>query len=172
MSTRLTPTQHSKIPSGARVILLCGISGSGKTCVAHSLEAEGFRRIASDRLAWERYGGNFTSQPWERQQELFAAVRSDIDAEIARSLEAGERIVVDATNCKRARRDALRRLCRSFDVEPVLVFLPGTYDILSRRLSGRQGLGPDDIIITDSQLRGFLEGFEPPTPDENAIEIL
>lgn len=157
--------------AAARVVLLCGISGSGKTVYARRLGEYGFRRISSDAMAWARYGGDFTAQPWEVQKALFADVNGDIDRELDAALCVGEKVVVDSTLCKRCRRDRLRAICRSRGVEPVLVYLPATYQTLQSRLSGRCGTGPDDIIISDSQLRGFCGGFEPPALDEPAVVV-
>lgn len=155
----------------ARAVIVCGISGSGKTRLAHALELTGAKRISADVLAWQRHRGDFSSLPRDRQQRLFADVREDIDLMAGRLLDEGVRIVIDATNCKRQRRDRLRQVCREHGVEPLLVYLPATFATLHERLSSRCGSGPDDIVIPDSDLHGFCSGFEPPAADEPHITL-
>lgn len=164
------PTDLNSL-TDARVVLLCGISGSGKTMLARRLEASGFIRISSDELAWARHGGDFTSLPWPAQQQLFADVRADIDSALARTIDSGRRAVVDATNCKRRRRDALRELCARRGITPRLIYLPATYPTLVQRLNSRRGTGPNDIIIDNSRLSDFCRGFEAPEADEHALTL-
>lgn len=155
----------------ARVVITCGVSGSGKTYLGRLLEAMGFVRVSVDAIAWRLYGGDFSHLPWEKQQELFRVARAESDRHLDRLLKDGRRVVVDATMCHRPRRDTVRAICREHDIEPLLVYLPASFETLLRRLSGRRGKGPDDIIIPEEQLRGFFNGFEPPESDESFIEL-
>lgn len=150
----------------ARVVLTCGVSGSGKTYLARRLEAEGFRRVSSDRLIWQRFGDGFPSLQAEERKAAFADVGRQADAELKRLLEAGERVVVDATFCKRTRRDAVRALCREMGVEPLIVYLDVPRRELLRRLALRKGAGPDDQIVAASELDSYLENFQRPAADE------
>lgn len=157
--------------TSARVVLTCGVSGSGKTCLAKALEEHGFIRVSADELAWRSYGGDFTSLPWSGQQELFGEVRDEIDAELESLLTSGCKVVVDSTMCKRGRRQNVIEICRRHGVEPLLVFLDAGYETLRDRLASRQGKGPNDIVIPDAQLREFCSNFESPGSDEPYVRL-
>ncbi len=156
-----------KISDYPQIVLTCGISGSGKTYFSQKLEKSGYIRLSSDEIAWQIYGGDFTSLPHEKQQKIFAEAATHIDCELDHLLSSGSRVVVDSTLCKRRRRDALRAICMKHNIVPVLVYLCATYETLHSRLSTRTGIGPNDIIIPDSDLMSFFQGFEVPTSDEH-----
>lgn len=117
--------------------------------------------------AWQIHGGDYTSLPWPLQQELFRRASAALDNALALALDRGESVVVDSTMCKLKRRRAMRDICLSHGADPLLVYMPATYDTLRSRLARRQGDGPDDIIIDDNRLRSFCEGFEVPGDDES-----
>lgn len=155
----------------APVVLMCGISGSGKTYFAHLLEQHGYRRLSADCLAWGIYGAEFAGYDPVRQREALACCNRRLDELLREALAAGERVVVDSTLCKRPRRDALRRLCAEAGVKPALVYLDCDLALLRSRMAGRKGLGPDDQIVPDSRLEMFYANFERPGDDENPIII-
>lgn len=156
-------TQPSDTPS---VVIMCGISGSGKTHYAKALAADGYTRISADQLVWEEYGDSFVTLPQDCRMQAFKDVQQRVANAVERAIAKGEKVVVDATMCKRARRDDLVGLCRRLGVEPLIVYLKAPYELLSERLANRHGCGPDDQIVTDAQLRRYCGNFEPPAPDE------
>lgn len=148
----------------ARVVLLCGISGSGKTHYARTLEAQGYRRLSLDRLVWDRYGPLPDGLPLPLRREIFRNAGAEMAKELERWLDSDPavRIVVDAPLCKRAGRDRLRALCRDRGVTSGLVYLSAPPEELRRRLAARTGNGPDDQRVPESDLAAFLRDFEPP----------
>lgn len=161
-------TQPSDAP---RAVIMCGISGSGKTHYSMALAADGYTRISADQLVWEQYANTLTTLPQDTRRQVFSNVHTRILNEVERSLANGKKVVVDATMCKRPRRDALVEVCRQQGVEPVIVYLEAPYGLLSARLANRRGIGPDDQIVTDTQLRQYCGNFEPPAPDEPHIIV-
>lgn len=155
----------------ARVVLMCGVSGSGKTFRSRELERNGFVRLSPDEIAWRRHGPGFLSLPFEQQKPIFAESFATLLAETGRLLDEGRKVVVDSTMCKRQKRDLMREVCRRHGVEPLLVWLDVPADRLRRRLADRRDTGPDDIRVSDRRLAQFLAGFEPPTPDEHPLTL-
>ena len=143
-----------------RVILMCGISGSGKTYFARNLERYGFIRVSA-----------VDSLSPEMQMEVFRAADDEILEIVLRMLKDGKRVVVDSTMCKRSKRDAMRRACALAGTEPLLVYLEASLSTLSRRLESRRGVGPDDLIVPLSRLHSFVSNFQPPQSDEPHIVI-
>lgn len=158
--------------SDSRVVLMCGISGSGKTVYARSLQQLGFVRLSADGIIWEKYGDSFASLPFSEQKPVFQSLDRVIADELARLLDAGNRVVVDSTMCKRFKRDNIRAVCARYGIEPQIVYLKASLDVLSQRLAARTGNGPDDQIVSSEQLQGFYANFEPPQPDEIFLEII
>lgn len=161
---------HSDGPQ-PQVVLLCGISGSGKTHYALGLQAEGYRRLSADEIAWAEHGRDLVDMPLDRQRQVFIQANRTLLDQLEQALRAGDRVVVDSTLCSRAKRDAMRDLCRRFGTEPRLVFMQATKEVLRRRLGRRRGLGANDQPVSLARLECFCSGFQAPTPDENPLVI-
>lgn len=151
----------------SQVIFMCGISGSGKTHFALQLESQGFSRLSTDALIWEKIGDKLFSLPRDEQKRLFAECREEIYKKLVDHLNGGKKVVVDATHCKRSVRDDLRNLCAKNGVNPVFVYCYADKDELKRRLSQRKGSGPDDLIVREEDLHNYWLGFERPQNDES-----
>lgn len=163
--------RYPALPPDTRVVATCGISGSGKTTYAKTLESVGFRRLSLDRIAWENRPQDLDNLSLEERREFFGACSRNMMSELDALLAVGERVVVDATMCKRAGRDALRDVCRRHGLEPLLVYFPVDRATLAARLSCRTGAGPDDQRVSESDLASFCQGFQPPAPDEAALQV-
>ncbi|MCH5237284.1 MAG: ATP-binding protein [Muribaculaceae bacterium] len=155
-----------------QVVLMCGISGSGKTHYARQLEKEGFIRLSTDSLIWEKVGAKVFNLSKEKQKGLFAECKEQIRNQLNTLLKSGQKVVVDATHCKRSVRDEVRNLCAGMGTDPVFVFCCADKKELWHRLSQRKGSGPDDLIVTEEQLNNYWQSFEPPQEDENDFLFL
>ena len=143
-----------------RVIVVMGVSGSGKTTVGALLagkmgwpyaEADEFHPPAN--VAKMAAGHPLTDEdrgPW------LQAIRAWIDARLA----GGEPGVVTCSALRRAYRDLLR--------EPgvTLVYLHGTRELIERRMAARHGHFFKPVLL-DSQ----LATLEEPTPDEGVVTV-
>lgn len=156
----------NELPENARVVLMCGVSGSGKTVLSRRIEQMGFVRLSADELIWERYGDTFPDMPADERRAIFGRTATEIENMIDRALTRGERVVVDSTLCRRAKRDAIRQVCRRHDVTPLFLHLDPDADTLRHRLGMRTGSGPNDQIVPECDLESFIRNFEHPGPDE------
>jgi gluconokinase len=147
---------------GATIIVLMGVSGSGKTTIA---------KVLSDRLGWPfRDADEFHPQanidkmaggtpltdedrwPWLR------AIAAWIDEEHA----AGKSAIVTCSALKRSYRAVIvgaRAYVR-------LVYLQGSEALLASRLAGRHG-----HFMPPALLRSQLDDLEEPGPDEHALTV-
>lgn len=153
------------------VIMMCGVSGSGKTFIARQLEAEGYLRLSPDRLVWDEYGSSYAWLPTQRRHEIYMAA---IDSEIARLpglIAAGKRVVIDCSMCKRRRRDAVAAICDAAGVSHIIARLSTNPAVLARRLAVRGDTGPDDQKVSAADLSRFLADFEAPGPGEHFINL-
>jgi gluconokinase len=145
------------------IVIVAGVSGSGKTTVGSMLAGRlGWRFADADvfhpaaNIAKMRAGLPLTDEdrrPWLRA----------IGAWMDERIEAGESAVVTCSALKRAYRDAL------LDGRPQvrLVFLAVDRDLVARRLTARHGhFFP--LQLLDSQ----FEALEPVGPGERAVSIV
>ncbi len=143
------------------IVIIFGVSGAGKTTVGellarelgwHFLEADDFHPAAN--IEKMRSGYPLTDEdraPWlERLRD-----------QIKRSLTAGERTVLACSALKRKYRQRLR-----VDGEVKLVFLRGSYALISEQLSHRRGHFFDPAL-----LQSQFDDLEEPKPDESALTI-
>ena len=156
----------------SRAVIMCGISGSGKTFNALRLLSEGYVRLSADALVWQRAGSSLFSLPKEDQQRLFEESREEVKRQLVELLRSGRKVVVDATHCRRSVRDDIRKVCAEAGVKPLFAFCSADKEELWRRLSQREGKGPDDLIVTREALEKYWQGFERPLPDETDFILM
>ena len=144
----------------ARVLLLMGVSGSGKTTVGALLagrlgwpyaEADSFHSAANvEKMAAGRPLTDEDRWPWLR------AIRALIDERLAK----GESGVVTCSALKRAYRDLLRR------PEVKVIYLKGARELIAQRMATRQGHYFKSGLL-DSQ----FATLEEPSEEEGAITV-
>ena len=142
------------------IIVVTGVSGSGKSTVA--------KRLA-DRLAWE-YAEADNFHPAANVAKMHAGIPlTDEDrlpwlhaiaAWLDERIAAGQPAVVSCSALKRAYRDMLRR------PQARAVFLAGDHDLIARRIAARKGHFFPAALL-DSQFRDL----EPPQPDEDVLSV-
>ncbi len=146
--------------SAPLVLVVMGVSGSGKTTIAKPVAErlgwdfeEGDELHPAANIAKMKAGHPLTDAdrgPW------LMAVRGWIN----RQLDAGRSGVITCSALKRAYRDRLRRDGVRF------VFLQGAEAIIRERVKARTGHFMP-VSLVDSQ----FDTLEPPTPDEHPIVI-
>jgi gluconokinase len=142
------------------VLLLMGVSGSGKTTVGALLAERTHRRYAeaddfhpAPNVAKMAAGHPLTDDdrwPWLR------AIARYLDERIAR----GEPAVVTCSALKRSYRDLLRR------PEVQLVYLRGGRELIAQRMAARRG-----HFFGAGMVDGQFADLEEPAPDEEAITV-
>jgi len=142
------------------VLLLMGVSGSGKTTIGALLAGELQRQYAeaddfhsASNVAKMAAGHPLTDDdrwPWLR------AIGAWIDERIAQS----ERSVVTCSALKRSYRDVLRR------PEVLFVYLQGSREQIAQRLAARHG-----HFFKASMLDSQFADLEEPTPDEHVVTV-
>ena len=161
--------QPSDIDS--QVVLMCGISGSGKTFFSRKLEKRGYIRLSLDEMIWKKYGADFEKIPFEEQKDIFAATAAEMVDELETNIKSGNKVVLDSTFCKKGKRDRIVLFCKNLDIEPLIVYLHAPLSLLEKRMGTRMGTGPNDQIVPIERLAAFYKNFEAPRENENYITI-
>jgi len=145
-----------------RVLVVMGVSGSGKTTVA---------ALLAGRLGWHFEEGDGLHPPENVAKMHAGTPLTDADRRpwleiiagvIDRWLAAGESGVITCSALKRAYRDVI------VDRRPGvrLVYLRGDPTLVGRRLAARQG-----HFMPASLLESQFDTLEEPAPDEHALIV-
>ncbi len=172
LATRLTR------PSQAAIILMHGVSGSGKSFVARhlasSLEAVQIRSdVERKRLfgVWpaqtqtlppetELYSARATRETYLRLQSLARTI-----------VRAGYRVIIDAAFLNRADRHAFASLAKELAVPFLIVACRAPEDVLRERVSQRQSVGRDASDADVDVLERQLATAEPLDPSEACSSV-
>jgi predicted kinase len=149
-----------KSESGARLIILCGLPGSGKTTLGRALEGrlravrfapdEWMHALALDYYDEERRG-KIEALQWKLAQQL---------------LTLGLTVIIEWGTWGRSERDALRLGARALGAAVELHYLSALPDVLFERIQCR---GMEDPPINREALAQWFEIFQPPTLEEMAL---
>ena len=145
-----------------RILVIMGVSGSGKTTVGQALAARlGWTFVEGDRLhPPENVAKMQSGRPLDDNDR--APWLAAIAALIADWERRGIRGIVTCSALKRRYRDQIiggRREVR-------LVYLEGSHTLLAERLAGRRG-----HFMPASLLDSQFAALEPPSADENALTV-
>jgi gluconokinase len=144
------------------IVVMMGVSGSGKTTVAALLSAA---------LGWQFQEGDDLHPPANVEKMRSGTPLTDADrlpwlrtiaAEIDRWREQGASGVVTCSALKRAYRDIIIGSRR----EVQLVYLKGSFDLIRSRLAARH-----EHFMPAALLESQFATLEEPTPDEHPIVV-
>jgi gluconokinase len=142
------------------VLVIMGVSGSGKSTVAGMLAA---------RLGWDLAEGDDMHPPANVAKMASGHPLDDEDRRpwldkiagwIREHCDAGRPGIITCSALKKSYRDVLR------GDHVVFVFLLGTHDEIAARLSARHG-----HFMSAAMLDSQIQELEPPSPEEGAITI-
>lgn len=150
--------------SGARLILLCGLPGAGKTTLAARLAEE--RRAV--RLTKDEWLFALGSSPWDEPTgEKLEVELWHLAQEI---LRLGLSVVLDFGLWARVERDEFRSAARDLGVGVELHFLGASTDELWERIDARNSEPPwDSCPISRAHLDEWTAFFQRPDAAELAL---
>jgi predicted kinase len=146
--------------SGARLMIVCGLPGSGKTTLAKELETR-LRAVRfgpdewMDALSLDLYDeerrGKIEALQWKFAQQLLAL---------------GLTVIIEWGTWGRSERDTLRLGARAVGAAVELHYLHAPVEVLFERLQRR---GTENPPIERDALMRWFETFQVPTAEEMAL---
>ena len=155
----------------AKVYMICGISGSGKTAFSKQLEFYKIPRISVDEELWPDFYvlGDLISQ--EHKDFLYSEAIKRIKSRVFNFCKEGRSCSVDMPFCKKEQREAFSAHIKEAGGEPVLIWINTGLSVLKERLADRKGkAGPNNLPVFEEEIEMYWRGFQRPF-DEEHIEI-
>ena len=143
--------------SGPRLILVCGLPGSGKTTHAKQVEA----KLRAVRFSPDEWMNALEIDLYDSQmRERIEALQWTFAQHL---LKLGQTVIIEWGTWARAERDALRTGARALGASVELHFLDAPIDVLYARIQRRNQESPP-ILLDD--LKNWATAFERPSADE------
>src|SRR5271165_204363 len=146
--------------TGARLIIVCGLPGAGKTTLAKALDS----RLRAVRFSPDEWMDALALDLWDEEK------RGKIEAlqwELGQKLLAyGLTIIIEWGTWARAERDTLRLGARALGAAVELHYVSAPADVLFDRIQRRSVEKPP---IERGALSRWFELFQAPTPEEMAL---
>ncbi|MEB3335695.1 MAG: AAA family ATPase [Cyanobacteriota bacterium] len=163
----------SASPGPGALVLMHGVSGSGKSHLARALcQRHGWIHLRSDVERRRRFGGWGTPFDPVRQGDPYApAVTAELygvqlPAAAEAVLRAGLPVVVDATFLTRERRRGFQALADRLGARWLLLSCPVSLAVARERLAQRRREGGDPSEADGAVLLAQWQALEPPGADE------
>ena len=80
----------------SKVIMMCGVCGSGKTTYAKKKEQEGYIRLSIDEEMWKLYGRKGIDYPEEQYEKL----SEQVEAALQKKLLGERELIIRKNNMK------------------------------------------------------------------------
>ena len=145
---------------GGRLIIVCGLPGSGKTTHAKQLQT-GSRAI---RLCADEWLDALSLDIWdELMRERIECLQWQLGQQL---LNLGLTVIIEWGTWGRSERDALRLRARELGVGVELHYLSAQLDVLLDRVQRR---GMEDPPIKREQLLQWTNAFQAPTAVEQKL---
>ena len=144
----------------SRLIIVCGLPGSGKTTLAKALE----NSLRAIRFSPDDWMDALSINLWDEEKRVHIEA---LQWKIAQQLLAlGLVVIIEWGTWGRSERDVLRLGARALGASVELHYLSAPADVLFDRIQRR---GLEEPPIDRDTVTQWLNAFQAPTPEEMAL---
>ena len=145
------------------IIMMCGISGSGKTVCSRKKEKQGYVRLSLDEEMFSTYGAFGTDYPAEKYSMLVRGVKEKQRTRLAELTDSGKKVVLDYCFCSRDERESYRAFAEEHGASIMTVYMNCGFELLKQRVHERnRRIDGNSAFISDALLEQYYDGFERP----------
>jgi predicted kinase len=146
--------------AGSRLIIVCGLPGSGKTTLAKVLES----RLRAVRFSADEWMDALSLNLWDEDRRgKIEALQWKLAQEF---LALGLTVIIEWGTWGRSERDMLRVGARALGAAVELHYVTAPADVLFERIQRR---GTEKPPIERDAVSRWAEMFQAPTPEEMAL---
>jgi predicted kinase len=157
--------------STPEVLMLCGLTGSGKSTYADGMVKKGYELLSLDETMHERHGRAGIDYPAERYTEFENAINEELKLKLVGLLAVGASVVMDYGFWRRANRDNYKALIEKNGGVWRLIYFKASNEVLAQRLNARNKRNDANAVnVTESMLERFIAEFE--EPDHEGEELV
>lgn len=155
----------------SKVIMMCGVCGSGKTTFAKKKEKEGFIRISIDEEMWKLYGARGIDYPNDNYEELSSIVESKLQNDIVNYIKEDKNLVIDFSFWSKSNRKYYKNFLEELGADIQLIYLKIDKEALKKRIESRnKNHDANSQFIDEKTFEMYYNGFEDPK-DEGEVVI-
>jgi len=152
------------------VVMMCGVTGSGKTTFSQELEKEGFVRLSIDEEIWATHGRYGIDYPTEKIEEFQKDAERKLRDRLIQLIYAKQHVVIDFSFWNRERRDEYKQLIENAGGKCKLIYLKVHPDDLSERIKLRNNrIDANAFPVTEEMLTSYINGFETPNGEGEMV---
>ncbi|MDR4889836.1 ATP-binding protein [Fredinandcohnia sp. QZ13] len=152
------------------VVMMCGVSGSGKTTFSRKLEKEGFIRLSIDEEIWATHGRWGVDFPIEKIEEYKKDAERKLRNRLIKLIYEKQQVVLDFSFWNRVKRNQYKKLIEDSGGNWKLIYLKVHPDDLRERLKLRNNrLDANSFPISEEMLSSYLNGFEIPNGEGEIV---
>lgn len=157
----------------SKVIMMCGVCGSGKTTYSKWKEKEGYIRLSIDEEMWKTYGKRGIDYPDNQYEEYSDIVEASLRKELLKLIQEGKNVVIDFSFWSKENRSFYRKLIEKSGGTVELVYMKSSLETLRKRLKQRNLhiSANSPFIITDEILEHHYYGFQEPCGEGEIIYL-
>lgn len=154
------------------VVMLCGLTGSGKSTYAEQLVAQGYEKLSLDESMHEKHGRAGVDYPAEKYMDYEDDVNNNLKQKLAGLLADGSSVVLDYGFWSKDNRDTYKEIIGANGGKWRLVYFKARPEVLIQRLRRRnERIDANAVHVTESMLGDFIKRFQEPQGEgEEPIE--